>query len=266
MMVYKIARIADPQMDRQIDEICRAINLHLGETNSNPHGTDHDMLEGLADDDHAQYLLLAGRAGQRVVSPLVIGTATDNTTVEADGTILLNGNAAGYVDIFFPHGLPKTTGVGNPSLVTYLGSLRGYEYAVNDAHDLDPQEYYHQCVVGGAAIWHLHWISRTNVAAARTVKWELERSFVSPTGVETLISPNATVEITVPANTPALTHFVTDITIDTIANIGPAWMISARIKRIASSGTEPATAPMVKALHCHVKIDTPAGSRLVSSK
>jgi len=196
----------------------------------------------------------------------IIGGEADNAEFENTGFAQLNGDAAGYTDIFFPHGMPKLTGLGNPTLVTYLGNLRGYEYAVNDAHDFDPQEYYHQCVVGGPVIWHLHWLSRTNVAAVRTVKWELERSIVSPGGVEVVISPNAVIEIVIPANTPANTQFVTDIVTDTVANIGPAWIFSARIKRIASSGTEPATSPIVKALHAHVKIDTPQGSRDVWTK
>lgn len=206
--------------------------------------------------------------GEHQISALtaVVGGADNNSEFEDTGFLQLNGNAAGYVDIFFPHGLPKTTGLGNPSLVTYLGNLRGYEYAVNDAHDLDPQEYYHQCPVGGSVQWHVHWLSRTNVAATRTVKFELERSMVGPDGVEAVISPNATVEVTVPVSTAALTHYLTNIVTDTIAGIGPGWIINARIKRIASSGTEPATDPIVKALHGHVKIDTPQGSRSVSAK
>ncbi len=195
-----------------------------------------------------------------------IGTATNNFEIEADGTPVCNGDATGYDDIFFPHGLPKTTGAGNPALVTYLGNLRGYEYGVNDAHDFDPQEYYHRCIVSGAVVWHLHWISRTNVAAARTVKFELERSHAAPNGVETLIGANAVIEITIPANTPANTHFLTDIVTDTVSGIGPAHMLSARLKRIASSGTEPATNPIIKALHGHVKIDTPSGSRGIMTK
>jgi hypothetical protein len=196
---------------------------------------------------------------------LTIGDQTNFLQVESDGTIALNGNATGWVDIQFSHGLPKATGAGNPALATYLGNLRGYEYAVNDVHDFDPQEYPHFAKVGATISWHLHWLSRTNVAANRGVKWELERSYCAPDGVETIIGTNV-VEITVPANTPANTHFFTTIVNDTIADIGPAWMLSARIKRIAAAGTAPATNPMVKALHIHVEVDTPAGSRQISTK
>jgi hypothetical protein len=209
---------------------------------------------------------VVGTIDKQTLRNKLFGTGKNVAEFEGDGTLVLHGDASGYIDIFFPHGLPKTTGPGNPSLVTYLGNLRGYEYAVNDAHDFDPQEYYHQCIKGAPAVWHLHWLSRTNVAASRTVKWELERSVCSPFGVETIIAPNAVIEVTIPANTPANTCFLTDIITDTIPNIGPAWMISARIKRIASSGTEPATNPVLKALHAHVKIDTPAGSREITSK
>lgn len=205
--------------------------------------------------------------GSPTAPTMKIGDASNYLEAENNsGFINLIGSARGYADIFFPHGLPKTTGTGNPSLVTYLGNLRGYAYAVNDAHDLDPQEYDHRLVISGDLIWHLHWLSRTDVAAERTVKFELERSYAAPNGVETLITPNATVEVTVPANTAANTHYLTNIVTDAITNIGPAYMLSARIKRIASSGTEPATDPIIKALHAHVKVDTPSGSRSVSSK
>jgi len=196
----------------------------------------------------------------------LFGGATDNAEFEDTGFVQLSGDAAGYADIFFPHGLPKTTGPGNPSLATYLGNLRGYEYAVNDVHDFDPQEYYHQCVVGGPVYWHLHWLSRTNVAEARTVKWEIERSVAEPGGVEVVVSPNEVIEVEIPADTPANTAFITNIVTDTIEGIGPAWILTARIKRIASSGTEPAINPIIKALHAHVKIDTPQGSRTAETK
>lgn len=269
---------------------------HVAERHGNPHGTVHSQILGIeqaADDSsdtsggkhvsdslvkkyedhrtassgvHGVTGNVVGTSDSQVITNKKFGGADHYGEFEDDGTLVLHGDATGHVDIFFPHGLPKTTGPGNPSLATYLGNLRGYAYAVGDAHDFDPQEYYHQCEVGAPIIWHLHWLSRTDVAAARTVKWELERSYAGPSGVETVISPNVTVEVTVPANTPAATMFITDVVTDTITGIGPVWMLSARIKRIASSGTEPATDPIIKALHAHAKIDTPAGSRQAMSK
>lgn len=174
-------------------------------------------------------------------------------------------DAGGYVDIFFPHGVPKTTGAGNPSLVTYLGNLRGYSYAVNDAHDYDPQEYYHQGVVGGSLLWHLHFINRSLDATARAVRWTLEASYSAPNGVETLLTLGD-IEVTIPANTTANTQFVVDVMTSTVAGMGPAWMLSARVKRLASVGTAPSVDPVIKALHAHVKIDTPQGSHEVMAK
>lgn len=202
----------------------------------------------------------------RSLSNMKFGTATDYTEFEADGTIRLNGEATGWLDIKFPQGIPKTTGAGNPTLVTYLGNQRGYAYAVNDVNDFDPQEYDHNCKVGAPFTWHLHLVLRANDASIRYLNFEIERSYLSPTGVETQITPNATAEFSISAGTTVLTGKLMDLITDTVPGIGPAWMLSARIKRIAASGTAPSVDPIIKALHIHAEVDTPAGSRGVIAK
>jgi hypothetical protein len=181
---------------------------------------------------------------------------------EADGTLHFKGNATVWKDIFFPMSPPKTTGAGNPSLVTWNGNLRGYSFAVNDVHDFDPQEFSHDGKVGSTATFHIHWISRTNVGAARTVKWQIEyaqanygSAFPSPT--------TEVVEVTVPADTPANTHFITNIT--TFTTLGIASQMFVRLTRITSSGTEPADNPVVIGCHYHFEVDT-VGSREILTK
>jgi hypothetical protein len=235
---------------------------HARITNGNPHGTDHDMLDGLADDDHAQYLLLAGRTGQRAVTPLIFGTATNNTTFEEDGTAKFNGSATVWKDIFFPMAIPKTTGAGNPTLTTFLGNLRGYTFAVNDAHDFDPQEFAHDGKEGSTATFHIHFVSRTNVAADRAVKFQLEYSQANRNGVfpaPTTVSA----EIVIPANTTANTHIVEDIATFTTGNI--AGQMFVRLTRISAAGTAPADDPVVIGVHYHYELDT-VGSRLIFTK
>jgi hypothetical protein len=167
-----------------------------------------------------------------------------------------------WKDVFFPMSPPKATGAGNPTLVTWNGNLRGYAFAVTDVHDFDPQEYPHDGKQGSTATWHIHWISRTNVAAVRTVKWQLEFSQANYGGV----FPGATtasIELAIPADTPALTHFITDLTSFTTMNI--ASQMYTRLSRIAASGTSPADDPIVIGVHYHYELDSP-GSRQILTK
>lgn len=167
-----------------------------------------------------------------------------------------------WKDVFFPMSPPKTTGAGNPTLVTWNGNLRGYSFAVNDAHDFDPQEYPHDAEEGATATWHLHWISRTNVAAIRTVKFSLEYSLEPDTGAYSA-PVTALIEYSIPANTPVNMPFRTDISTVVMGKINrQMW---ARLQRIASSGTEPATDPVITGLHYHYELNSP-GSRQITTK
>lgn len=189
-------------------------------------------------------------------------TGANYTDIEADGTLEFNGNATVWKDMVFPMAPPKITGAGNPTLVSWNGNIRGYSFAVNDVHDFDPQEFSHDGKQASTATFHIHWISRTNVAAARTVKWEIEYTQANYSAVFPAAS-TANIEVTVPSGTTALTHYITDITTFTTANI--ASQMYVRLKRIASSGTEPADDPVVIGVHYHYEIDT-IGSRGILTK
>lgn len=172
------------------------------------------------------------------------------------------GLAYAWKDVFFPQSVPKTTGVGNPSLVTWNGNNRGYSYAIGDANDFDPQEFPHDGKQGSTATWHIHFVSRTNVAAIRYVKWQLEYAQAAPLTafpVPTTISA----EYAIPANTAANTMIVMDIGTFITTNI--ASIMSARLTRIAASSTAPADDPVVLGVHYHYQVDAP-GSREMWTK
>lgn len=181
---------------------------------------------------------------------------------EADLTYTMSGSATVWKDIMFPMAPPKTTGAGNPSLVTFHGNFRGYAFAINDTHDFDPQEFQHDGKQGSTAYCHLHWISRTNVGAIRTIKWRCELSQTN-FGAAFPVATVHEVEISIPANTPANTHFATDLSTFTTLNI--ASMMLCKITRIASSGTEPADDPVILGMHYHYELDT-IGSREIFTK
>lgn len=190
-------------------------------------------------------------------------SATDLTVTTGSQKTLLLGTVV-YKDIFFPMGTPKATGAGNPTKVNWIGNLDGYSFAINDVHSFDPQEYSHDGKVGANIVWHVHWVSRTNVAAARYVKWELEWTWALPSGV--FVTPvTQSAEATVPTSTTANTHYLTDIYTYTPTNVTPGSMFHVRIKRIAASGTDPADDPVVLGVHFHYQIDT-IGSRQITTK
>lgn len=195
------------------------------------------------------------------INPMKFGFDGNFSQFEDDGTLVFTGNATVWKDIMFPQSPPKTTGAGAPSLVTWNGNIRGFAYAINDAHDFDPQEIEHDAKVGSTATFHVHWVSRTNVGAERAVKWELEYAVETNTAIP---SPTtASVEITIPANTPANTPMRDNITTFVIPNI--ARLVYARIKRVAASGTAPADDPVLGGVHIHYEIDS-VGSRQIITK
>lgn len=205
------------------------------------------------------------RKFQRLIGSILrfpSNSGADYTEVERDGTIAFKGNATVWKDIFFPQGTPKATGAGNPTLTTWNGNLKGYTYAVNDAHDFDPQEFAHDGKQGSTATFHIHWISRTNVGAIRTVKWQIEYAQANFNGIFPATT-TVSVEVSIPASTTALTHYITDITTFTTLNIASQMFI--QLKRIASSGTEPADDPVVIGVHYHYEVDT-VGSRGILTK
>lgn len=190
------------------------------------------------------------------------GNQASYAEFESDGTLVFNGDATVWKDIKFPMAPPKTTGAGNPSLVTYNGNMRGYAFAVNDAHDFDPQEMDHDAKIGSTATWHVHWLSRSNDGTNRAVKWELEYD-VEPSSGAVPSPTTASVEITITAGSAVNTVQRDNITTFTIPAI--ARLAGARIKRIASAGAAPSVDPVLRAVHFHYEIDT-VGSREILTK
>jgi hypothetical protein len=166
-----------------------------------------------------------------------------------------------WLDIKFPMAPPKTVGSGNPTLVTWNGNLRGYSFAVGDAHDFDPQEIEHNALIGSIATWHLHLVSRDS-EVERKVNYQLEYTVEPPSGI--IPAPTTvSAELTIPASSGVNTVHRLNISTFSIESI--ARLVYARITRIASTATEPTTDPLIGALHFHYQTDD-RGSRLITTK
>lgn len=64
-----------------------------------------------------------------ITYPLVLGTETDNTTIEADGTVVASGSATTYDDIL-PIALYQPTGAAAPNITIIggVGTLKAQEF------------------------------------------------------------------------------------------------------------------------------------------
>jgi hypothetical protein len=159
---------------------------HLAAT-GNTHGTEHSQLGELDADDHAQYLLLAGRAGQLVVCPLKLGDASHHSLFDADGTMQAVGNAICYKDVDIDLA-GQTSGGSVPALIAVNGDTYLYARAYAGTGATVEQlggakELPHEMLFGQDIIPHVHWAAVS--AAAGNVKWQLRTMLVNRNGTYT---------------------------------------------------------------------------------
>jgi len=189
--------------------------------------------------------------------------AGNYTAFSADGTMKMYGAATVWQDIDFGV-IVKTTGVGAPAYNTLQGNIKMLQWAVNDAQDIESHELFHPVKEGSPLYWHVHFITGGTNVDARGVKFEVE--FTGADIGSTLLANNTqSAEYTIPANTPALTHFLLPIYIwSNTFKIGAH--IKARLKRIASvTNVAPTANPFCEMVQLHAECDS-IGSSLIATK
>lgn len=178
--------------------------------------------------------------------------------------ILYNGATSFWVDIDFPV-IIRTTGVGVPALAVFQGNLKAPQWAVNDYYDAEDQEFIHGWKQASMVTWHVHvWTGGTNVDN-RYLNFEIEFTGApfDGTAFPNIVQPSG--DLLIPANTPAVTHKIYNITTWTPTGFTIGSHVKARLKRIASTGTAPTANPFIGKFQMHVECDTP-GSRQISAK
>lgn len=191
------------------------------------------------------------------------GTATDNTTIEADGTIKFNGASTVWGDIDFPI-LIRTTGVGIPTMQTFNGNLMMPQWAVNDFNQCESQEFVHEWKEGSTCYFHLHLNTNGLDSTDRYVKFEIEYAY-SANGVWQFPAVVTTADILIPANTADRTQIIMPLFNFTPTNSKIGDHCVARLKRVASTGLAPTNNPFIPMLQMHVEKDT-IGSRNMTTK
>lgn len=195
-----------------------------------------------------------------------VGDITNNTTIDNDGTIHLNGNATTWDDIDFPI-IVKTTGSNTPTITNFIGSMSAPRWAVGDYNDTWGKEIPHNAKIGANTYqWHTHIATGLGSDTTdRYVAFELEWAYANVLGVWTNFTIQ-TGDILIPANTPARTHLLFNI--GSPFNI-PSQTLATRIicglRRIASIGAAPTNNIFCQMVQIHYEIDS-LGSSLITTK
>lgn len=277
---------------------------HVEVIDGNPHGTDHAMLESIevlnpassdptqdrhlsdaqgkhwqdhvdndAQDDHSQYLLLAGRTGQRVVTPLILGTETDNIVFDSLGRVTANAGGRTYEDIQF-NMTPKAVGAGHPTLATWNTDFEEWSYAVGEHSNGSCSEAPHWWAENTVVSFHVHFTTGSgNYVAGDKVQWQLKVTAADSKPTEPFtVFPAATVLTAETAFTQTAAPFSSVIAVFSAFSLPAEWtkigaQIKVRIERIAKSagGTDPGTNPFILQVGCHALWNS-TGSREVGTK
>lgn len=207
MATHKFGQFSDLLLDNQIEELVARLNQHNHSASDGGAQVDHGELLGRTDDDHTQYLLIAGRAGGQTArggtAPgddlTIISTSnatkgdvyiggdgtTNRVTVEPDGTLRFDGNATVWNDINLSVGSlrPGATAPGRwtiPGTGIDLASFAGSGPAQSAHGSLEILHDYKQ---GSDIIPHLHWCPTTN--GLGNVKMQLEYQWTNGGGTIT---------------------------------------------------------------------------------
>lgn len=195
-----------------------------------------------------------------VASDLNISCGTDKT-IELQETV--------YDDKNIPFDNARVPAANNPTWSSFQGNLNAYTFGINDYLEIT-SELFHKYKEGTDLEPHVHWVTNGSDVDDRTVKWEIEYTLANMDSTDGVgdAFPSTTVtsaETTIPASTPDLTHMYTPLSTITGTSLKIGAYIKARIRRIASTGTEPTNDPFGLALGIHYQANT-IGSRKLADK
>lgn len=195
-------------------------------------------------------------------SILRAGTATDNITIRADGSLIMSGTAIVWNDIPPLPLINARNGGGNQPLLTAIqGNVQALTFTIGD-YVYSSFELLHEYKEGSDIEAHIHWANQSSDTTVRGVKWELEYTVSNLSNSSTPPFANAfpasviiSKEIQIPANTPVKTHIYTDIGIISGVGLKIGTYILWRLRRIAATVTPaaPASNPYGLALGTHIQ-------------
>ncbi len=247
------------------------------------------IIDGNTDkDEDGNWRLFTNSDGDLVIQTRLSGTwtsyiridSTGNTYIgdvdgtnfsqfEPDGTYVMNGAATVFSDIVVPLSSAKVPAANAPTWSAFIGNLKNYTYGINDFQEFGP-ELKHSYKGGATIQFHIHGAVNGADVNNRTVKFEVEYTIAdvpAESGFGDVYPATITVnaELTIPAGTTDLTGFSIDIGDDTSGDFVQGAIVKGRVRRIASSGTEPTSDPFLTEVGIHIESDT-IGTRTATSK
>ena len=192
-----------------------------------------------------------------------IGTSSNYTEIESDGSLVHHGDATCWDDINFDVSKARVDAVNKPNWAVFTTNTRKYKFAVDDYIWVGSNELMH-CYKEGTAIYpHLHIFSNGVDIDDRYIKFQGDMIICPMNAAAVEVSFSS--EWKIPANTPDKTHFLFEFDPYTDVSLGIGANIDGRLKRIASTGTAPSSNPFVAMLGIHIEMDM-LGSRQRLSK
>ncbi|HEB27330.1 MAG TPA: hypothetical protein ENI05_06075 [Porticoccus sp.] len=205
-----------------------------------------------------------------VQTALRIGNIITNfSKFEDDGTLEFNGTATVFEDIVISLSSARVPAANAPTWAGFIGNLNNYTYGLNDFQEFST-EIKHSYKEGSDIEFHLHGATNGLEGVDKTIKFEIEYELINPSTINGLggVYTGTTImngEMIIPASTADKTSFVLNIGIENSGNFNQGASVVGRVRRIASTGTEPASDPFVVQVGIHVEQDT-VGSRTELTK
>ena len=169
-----------------------------------------------------------------------------------------------YKDLFIPLAGAKVPVSNAPTWSTYTTNLNSYTFALNDYADLATVELQPDYAEGEDFEIHIHIITNGTDGTDRKVKYT---AYYAVGDMEEAMAAeaNGSAELTITAATSDKTHRYLDIVTITGTGYKIGAAIKIRLKRIASTGTEPSSDPFVEMVGIHYPVNT-MGSRTEGAK
>ena len=217
--------------------------------------------------DSGDNVLLAGDI--EVQGKAWFGGASNYAQFEADGTLVFNGTATTFNDIVISLSSARVPAANAPSWAGFIGNLNAYTYGLNDFQEFST-ELSHSYKDSATIEFHIHGAVNGADGTDRTIKFEIEYSIVDvqpESGFGDVYPSTTTInaELTIPASTTDLTAFTIDIGDDTTGNFVQGAIVKGRVRRIASSGSEPSSDPFLTEVGIHLESYT-IGTRTATTK
>lgn len=199
---------------------------------------------------------------------LEVGTETDYSEFETDGTLEFIGDATVWNDIYFPMSSGRIGGANQPTWAAFQGNTMEYTFGINDYIHLPSAEIAHAYKEGTDITLHCHIVLDGSDAGNTYVNYELEYTIGDINEVMSAAAVVTSGDFLIPGGTADRYHFY--VPIGTIA--GATYLMGAAIKmrfrRIALVGgglNDPTNDPFVLMAGAHIEEDT-VGSRTELTK